>query len=205
MTPEEQAAADAAAATAAAQAAASQQQTQEQQQAAAPVTVDGQTPEQIRESLAELTRLRAAETQRTADAETVRQQTLSDIQREQERATAAETATQTAQTALETEQRDGNSLRLRMALGNSARELGHQLHPSALDDAMRLGEFEGIQFNETREPQGVTEALKALIARKPYLVARAEAANLGGHDSGRDDGVDAPTKARASAALLRGF
>lgn len=163
-----------------------------------PPGVDGQSPEQIRDALARLATLEAAENQRTADAEAARQQQLTDLERERERATVAETA-------LQTEQRDANSLRLRMELGNSARELGHQLHPSALDDAMRLGDFESIQFNDAREPQGVSEALKALIARKPYLVARAEVANLSGDDSGRDDGVDAPAKARASAALLRGF
>ena len=170
-----------------------------------PPTVDGQTPEQIRDALARLATLEAAETQRAADAETARLQSLSEVERETARAQTAETERETARAALEAEIASANGLRLRVALDNSARELGHALHPSALDDAMRLGDFESIQFNEAREPQGVTEALKGLIARKPYLVARAEIANLGGGDGGRDDGVDEPTKARASAALLRGF
>ena len=205
MTPEEQAAADAAAATAEAARVAAEQQTQ--QTAPAPVTVDGQTPEQIRERLTRLAQLEAAETQRAADAEAARVQSLSDVEREANRAQTAETEREAARTQLEAEITAANTLRLRIAAQEAARALGYTLHASALEDSLRLGDFESIQFNDAREPQGVSEAVKALVARKPYLVDRAEAVNLDANTVGRQGALDAndPQAQLASRALLRGF
>lgn len=208
MTPEEQAAADAAAAQAAQQAPEQepeQQPAEQTQVPAAPTNINGQTPEQIQASLARLAELEAAETQRASEAEAARLQSLSDVERESARAATAETERETARAALEAEVTAANTLRLRIAAQEAARALGYNLHPSALEDALALGDFAAIEFNDAREPQGVSEALKALVARKPYLVARAETVNLGGQEAGRDEGADEPTRQRASALLTRGF
>lgn len=175
--------------------------------AATPTTIDGQTPDQIRASLARLAEFETAETARAAEAEAARQQNLSDIDRERVARETAEGERETARQSLEAETRAANNLRLALAAQNSARELGLNLHPTALNDALQLGDFANVTFNDAREPQDVTEALKALVARKPYLVATTGAPNLSGNDSGRDQGTlpdDAATR-RASRSLIAGF
>jgi len=215
MTPEEleqqrlaaEAAATASAnATAAANAAAEAARANEQQQQQAPVTVDGMTVEQIRARLVRTTELEAAEARRSADVEAARVAGLSEVERANASRTQIETEREAARAEATTQRERADRLQVQIAANTAASELGLSLHPSALQDALALGDFGGVTFNEAREPQNVSETLKDLVKRKPYLLARAEAVQSDGKNAGRDDGkADEAHARRASGELLMGF
>jgi hypothetical protein len=212
MTPEEKAAADAAQAAADAAAASTtniETAPTENSDVTTETTVETPdlTPEELAAKLKRLDDLEAAETTRAQQAETDRLAQLSETERERERAEAAEAAATANQTALDAEIKAGNEARLRIAVEKAATDLGVKLHPTAIDDAIALGDFSAVTFNEQREPQGVTEAVKTLVEKKPHYVEKATAPNLGGNDAGRNTGIDATTPAvrRAQREMRRGF
>jgi hypothetical protein len=164
------------------------------------------TPEETAAALARLAVLEEAEATRAADAETQRLAGLSEIERERAAREAAEADRDAEKQKLADEIASGNKAKLRTAAEKAATDLGYTLHPTALDDAFALGDLDSVTFNDAREPQGVTEAVKALVEKKPHYVAKAEAPNLSAGDTGRQKGADTtPETRRASRAMKRGF
>lgn len=118
-------------------------------------------PMTLREARA-LRREQAQNRERIAGYETAErnrtQQGLTELERERQRATAAEAA-------LETERANLRNERLAIRIESAAQRLGF-IDPEA---AVRMLDRTGIEFDGEGNPKGLDKALRELLTAKPYL------------------------------------
>jgi len=111
--------------------------------------------------LARLEQLEAAEQQKReadlSESEKLRKQ-LADLQRQHDDAQA--------------ELRRG---RLLTAATRAAEAAQLAFHPGALEDALRLGAFDDLDFDDAGKPKEMPEAVKRLAKERPYLLKSAAA------------------------------
>lgn len=89
-------------------------------------------------------------------------------------------------------QADLQRARLLEAARKAAEKASLSFHSGALEDAIQLGVFSDLEWNDKGEPLGVGEAVKALAKDRPYLLrpATSATADLDGAKRGATNSAD---------------
>jgi multidrug efflux pump subunit AcrA (membrane-fusion protein) len=91
-----------------------------------------------------------------------------------------------AQQALDSQRAENRRYKLLGAASREAARLNLDFHPDALDDALRLGDLDGVREDEdTGNLSGMDAVLRELAKRKPYLLRQKGVPNINGGERGK--------------------